>query len=125
MIFTVQSLWGLGSSSYIFSEQLKTLSYALSQVQAAGIARRGVGRRHHGADDAGALNRVRRFPVQYYRDDVHVGHEGLRCGCEVLERRPCAACAAGVELDGVLSGSRLYGDRRERQATPTMKRETT
>ena len=43
MIFTVQSLWGLGSSSYIFSEQLKTLSYALSQVQAAGIARAGVG----------------------------------------------------------------------------------
>lgn len=41
MIFTVQSLWGLGSSSYIFSEQLKTLSYALSQVQAAGIAGRG------------------------------------------------------------------------------------
>jgi ABC-type glycerol-3-phosphate transport system permease component len=43
MIFTVQSLWGLGSSSYIFSEQLKTLSYALSQVQAGGIARAGVG----------------------------------------------------------------------------------
>ena len=43
MIFTVQSLWGLGSSAYIFSEQLKTLSYALSQVQAAGIARAGVG----------------------------------------------------------------------------------
>ena len=43
MIFTVQSLWGLGSSSYIFSEQFKTLSYALSQVQAAGIARAGVG----------------------------------------------------------------------------------
>ena len=43
MIFTEQSLWGLGSSAYIFSEQLKTLSYALSQVQAAGIARAGVG----------------------------------------------------------------------------------
>ena len=43
MIFTVQSLWGLGSSAYIFSEQLKTLSYALSQVQAACIARAGVG----------------------------------------------------------------------------------
>lgn len=43
MIFTVQSLWGLGSSADIFSEQLKTLSYALSQVQAAGIARAGVG----------------------------------------------------------------------------------
>ena len=43
MIFTVQSLWGLGSSAYILSEQLKTLSYALSQVQAAGIARAGVG----------------------------------------------------------------------------------
>jgi ABC-type glycerol-3-phosphate transport system permease component len=43
MIFTVQSLWALGSTPYIYSEQLKTLPYAMSQIQAAGIARAGVG----------------------------------------------------------------------------------
>lgn len=43
MIFTVQSLWAIGSSPYIYSEQLKTLPYAMGQIQAAGIARAGVG----------------------------------------------------------------------------------
>lgn len=43
MIFSVQSLWSLGSTPYIYSEQLKTLPYAMSQIQAAGIARAGVG----------------------------------------------------------------------------------
>lgn len=43
MIFSVQSLWNIGNSSFIYSEQLKTLPYALSQIQAAGIARAGVG----------------------------------------------------------------------------------
>ncbi len=43
MIFTVQSLWGLGNSPYIYNEQLKTLPFAMSQIQTAGIARAGVG----------------------------------------------------------------------------------
>ena len=43
IIFSVQSLWGIGNSSYIYSEQLKTMTYAFSQIQAAGIARAGVG----------------------------------------------------------------------------------
>lgn len=43
MLFSVQGLWGLGSSTYIFSEQYKTLSYALSQIMTGGIARAGVG----------------------------------------------------------------------------------
>jgi ABC-type glycerol-3-phosphate transport system permease component len=43
MIFTVQALWSLGNTPYIYSEQLKTLPYAMSQIQAAGIARAGVG----------------------------------------------------------------------------------
>ena len=42
-IFSVQSLWGIGNSSYIYSEQKKTLSYAFSQIQTAGVARAGVG----------------------------------------------------------------------------------
>ena len=41
-IFSVQSLWGIGSTSMIYSENLKTLPYALSQIQTAGIARAGV-----------------------------------------------------------------------------------
>ena len=43
MIFSVQSLWNTGSTPYIYSEQRKTLSYAMSQISAAGVARAGVG----------------------------------------------------------------------------------
>ena len=41
-IFSVQNLWGIGSTSMIYSEDLKTLPYALNQIQTAGIARAGV-----------------------------------------------------------------------------------
>lgn len=43
MIFSVQSLWATGASPYIYSEQLKTLPYALSQIASGGLARAGVG----------------------------------------------------------------------------------
>jgi ABC-type glycerol-3-phosphate transport system permease component len=43
MIFSVQSLWNARASNFIYSEQLKTLPYALSQIMTAGIARAGVG----------------------------------------------------------------------------------
>lgn len=43
IIFSVQSLWGIGNTPLIYSEELKTLSYAFSQIQSAGIARAGVG----------------------------------------------------------------------------------
>lgn len=43
IIFSVQSLWGVGNTPYIFSEQLKTLSFAFSQISTAGVARAGVG----------------------------------------------------------------------------------
>ena len=42
MIFSVQNLWNARGSTFIYSEQLKTLPYALSQIAAAGIARTGV-----------------------------------------------------------------------------------
>ena len=42
MIFTVQGLWNTGASTYIYSEQIKTFPYALSQIAAAGVARAGV-----------------------------------------------------------------------------------
>lgn len=41
IIFCFQDLWNLQGSNYIFSEQLKTLPYALSQISAAGISRAG------------------------------------------------------------------------------------
>ncbi|MBO4467919.1 MAG: carbohydrate ABC transporter permease [Clostridia bacterium] len=41
MIFSFQGLWGVQSTATIRSEELKTLSYALSQVVAGGIARQG------------------------------------------------------------------------------------
>ena len=42
IIFSVQALWNLGSTVYIYKEQLKTLPYALGQIAAGGIARMGV-----------------------------------------------------------------------------------
>lgn len=42
-IFSVQTLWTTGNTPYIYSEQKKTLNYAMSQIVSAGIARQGVG----------------------------------------------------------------------------------
>ena len=42
-IFSIQSLWTIGNTPYIYSVELKTLSYAMSQVAAAGISRQGIG----------------------------------------------------------------------------------
>ncbi len=41
IIFSFQSLWNTGSSIFIYSEQLKSFSYAIGQVLAGGIARSG------------------------------------------------------------------------------------
>jgi len=43
MIFSVQNLWNARASNFIYTEQLKTLPYALGQIITAGIARAGVG----------------------------------------------------------------------------------
>jgi len=43
MIFSVQNLWNLRASNMIYSEQLKTLPFALSQIVVTGVARAGVG----------------------------------------------------------------------------------
>ncbi len=41
IIFAFNSLWNSGTSTFIYSEQLKTFNYAISQVVSAGIARAG------------------------------------------------------------------------------------
>jgi ABC-type glycerol-3-phosphate transport system permease component len=43
MIFSIQNLWNLRASNFIYSEQLKSLPYALSQIITVGVARQGVG----------------------------------------------------------------------------------
>ena len=43
IIFSVQNLWNKTQSTYIYSEELKTLPYALGQVTSGGIARAGAG----------------------------------------------------------------------------------
>ena len=43
MVFSVQNLWGIGATIFIFDESLKTINFAMSQIVAAGIARAGVG----------------------------------------------------------------------------------
>ncbi|GHU71291.1 ABC transporter permease [Spirochaetia bacterium] len=43
MIFSVQNLWNARASNFIYSEQLKTLPYALAQIITGGVARAGVG----------------------------------------------------------------------------------
>jgi ABC-type glycerol-3-phosphate transport system permease component len=42
IIFCFQDLWNMQGATYIYSEELKTLPYALSQISAAGISRSGV-----------------------------------------------------------------------------------
>ncbi len=43
IIFSVQNLWGIGQNVLIYSEELKTLAYSLSQFSTGGLARAGVG----------------------------------------------------------------------------------
>lgn len=43
IIFSFQGLWGATGGTFIFSEELKTLPFALSQILLGGIARAGVG----------------------------------------------------------------------------------
>ena len=43
IIFSVQGLWNNRASTYIYSEERKTLVYALQQIQSGGIARTGQG----------------------------------------------------------------------------------
>lgn len=42
IIFAFKDLWNMGASLYIYSEQLKTFNYAISQLVTAGIALSGV-----------------------------------------------------------------------------------
>ena len=41
IIFSVQSLWNNRAATFIYSEERKTLVYALQQIQSGGIARTG------------------------------------------------------------------------------------
>ena len=43
IIFSVQGLWNNRASTYIYSEEKKTLVYAMQQIQSGGIARTGQG----------------------------------------------------------------------------------
>ena len=43
LLLSVQALWNLGSSTFIFSDEKKTLAYALGQIVSGGVARAGVG----------------------------------------------------------------------------------
>lgn len=43
IIFSFQNTWGTTGGNYIFSEKLKTLSYALNQILKGGLARAGAG----------------------------------------------------------------------------------
>ena len=42
IILTFQRLWGTIGGTYIYSEQLKTLPFALNQLISGGVARQGV-----------------------------------------------------------------------------------
>ncbi len=43
IVFSFQGLWNTGTSIYIYSEELKTFNYAISQILAGGIVRAGAG----------------------------------------------------------------------------------
>ncbi len=43
IVYSFQGLWNTGSTIYIYSEELKTFSYAIGQILAGGIVRAGAG----------------------------------------------------------------------------------
>jgi len=43
IILMFQQVWGLSNTTYIYSEELKTLPYALSQITSGGLVRAGAG----------------------------------------------------------------------------------
>ena len=43
IVFSFQGLWNSTGATYIYTEQLKTLNYAISQIISAGISRAGAG----------------------------------------------------------------------------------
>lgn len=43
IIFSIQNLWNNKATTFIYSEELKTLPYALQQIISGGVARAGVG----------------------------------------------------------------------------------
>ncbi len=43
IVYSFQGLWASGTSIYIYSEELKTFNYAISQILAGGIVRAGAG----------------------------------------------------------------------------------
>ena len=85
IIINFQVMWRHSGDIFIYSEQLKPLPYALSQVAGSGIARVGaVGGHslHHGSAD----RRVHFEPEQDRGDDGHLRHDGrvgvpACCGC--------------------------------------------
>ena len=42
IVYSFQGLWNTGSSIYLYSEQLKTLNYAIGQLTTGSISRAGV-----------------------------------------------------------------------------------
>lgn len=43
IVYSFQGLWSSGTNIYVYSEQLKTFNYAISQILAGGIVRAGAG----------------------------------------------------------------------------------
>ena len=43
IVYSFKDLWNMGASIYIYSEQLKTFSYAIGQILSGGIVRSGAG----------------------------------------------------------------------------------
>ena len=42
-LFSFQGLWSVGSTPYIYREEMKTMTYALNQIVSGGLARIGAG----------------------------------------------------------------------------------
>lgn len=43
LLLSVQNLWGMGDTPFIYKDELKTLGFALGQILSGGIARAGIG----------------------------------------------------------------------------------
>lgn len=75
MILQFPALWGTDGGSFIYSENLKTLHYALSQIVQGGIARAWCRCGCCFAADDRTDHSVYHLSEQCYADDGHFGHE--------------------------------------------------
>ena len=82
IIYSFQGLWQTGSSTFIYSEELKTVNYAIGQILSAGAVRNGASAASSFSADRG----VPAFAEPDHRNDGLQRYEGLRRAYEKTDK---------------------------------------